>query len=382
MLPFPIMNEYGNTIIKSTIKKVVSSDITLALLYSNGHLYMRGANNFNQFGITSPNSYKEWVLVRTDVKDVWCGTNHTIVQTTDDQFLCAGYYRSLGYNVSTTSWIVYDKLYALTSTPASTIRSIQAGTQGTFVLLNDSRLFAIGFNHQSYLGSLPSTITSFQLSLSNVKSINYNINCSFAITNDNKLMGIGNSDNYKLGTGSNAIQTTWVQIALPSGYTYPVQAYEGYRTSLVFAASDSTLTDTRILFCGYNGYNSGGQIPFNGTSSVTKFTVGAGGADNQFSNFGTGYINFDYQNFYTSGTKLYAAGPAGANIASSTARNTGFSEMTLPAPGVQSFCRVGQLASNSGSTFVVSNNLLYACGVSALWLDADTYVLTPIRTPE
>ncbi|QOI72021.1 putative DNA condensation protein [Erwinia phage pEa_SNUABM_47] len=385
MLPFPIMNKYGNTVVKNKIKKVLGSGRVVALLYDNGNLYMRGSNQYTNFGIASPSDYKNWVLVRTNVKEVWLNNYHTIIQTYDDQFLCAGYGRALGYGGTSYLWTVYDRLYTLTSTPATTVKQICLNIYGTFVLLNtNNNLYALGFNAYNCLGvgALNSTSTAFTLTRSSVKYVHSNLAGTFCIGTNNVLYARGLAQNYKMGNNSNTDMASWTTITLPAGYTYPVMAFEGYIHTLIYAASDSTLNDTAILYCGYTSTNPGGAIPPYGSNYTPTFRVGAGGTGNSFSSFGTGYLEIGHQSFYTDAgsTNLYSAGSAGPSLGSSTNKSTGFTIMPLPSTGITSFCSAGN-ADTTGVTFVVQNNILYACG-NVTWLDATTYNFLPQEVPE
>lgn len=384
MLPFPIMNQYGNTVLKNQIKKVVGSGRVAGLLYNNGNLYMRGSNQYTNFGIAGASDYKNWVLVHTNVKEVWLNNYHTVIQTYDDQFLCAGYGRALGYGGTSYLWMVYDRLYTLTSTPASTVQQICLNQYGTFVLLNTNNLYALGFNAAYCLGvgALNSISTAFTLTRSATKYIHSNINGTFAIGTNNLLYARGSASNFKMGNNSNTDMSSWTQITLPTGYTYPILAFEGYIHTLIYAASDSSLSSTAILYCGYTSTNPGGAIPPYGSNYTPIFRVGAGGTNNSFSSFGTGYQDTGHQSFYTDSgsTNLYSAGTAGPSLGSATNKSSGFTIMPLPSTGITSFCTVGT-TDTVGATFAVHNNLLYASGDST-WLDATTYNFVLQSVPE
>ncbi|SOK58808.1 X-linked retinitis pigmentosa GTPase regulator [Yersinia phage fHe-Yen9-04] len=382
MLPFSIISHYGNIIIKSQIKKIVSSYQTIALLYSNGNLYMRGTNQLRAFGIDHASDSLNWVLVKTGVDDVWVGPTHTIIRTSTGEYQCAGYFRPLGYDDSPQGklWVRYDKLYTLTSTPETTVKQICCGSNSTFILLTNGILYGIGFNNQYWLGADSTYRTTYTQSLSNVRSVHHNTNASFAITNDNKLYGTGNSVNGKLGTNMNTIQQGWTEIALPSPYTYPIQAKEHPTHSLLYASTDSTMQDTRILFCGNTSANPGGRIPAWPNNTVFVFTIGNGGQNGSVQDFATGIVQTVSQtlkSFYYNNSSLYGAGLAGYQMGSSTDRSTGFSTFNL---GTE----IGSISSAhvvNGCTFILSNNTVYGCGTST-WLGINTYDFIIVSTPE
>lgn len=385
MLPFPIINKYGNVVVESSIKKMTASSQTIAILYTNGNLYMRGTNQYNSFGVTG-GSTTDWTLCKSDVDDVWCGYYHTIVKLKNGEYWCAGFYRSLGTNSGTTTWAKYQKLHdLLTANPTLTILQIQTGQQGTHVLLSNNKLYSIGYNATYCL--LPASaagngasVQTFTLSYTGAKKVCTNINAGMIITTANKLMVMGSSDNYKLGSGNGTL-TAWTAATLPSAYPYVIDIHEGYRDTLVYAAPDSTGANARILMSGYNGYNTLGLNP--NTASSTLQTYTASNVATTVLSFGTGWMGLTYQGFYVDGTTLYTSGVNGANIGSKTDKISGYTAVPFTdthTGTIDSFGILG-LSNSNACTFVLSNNNIYAIGVAS-WLGTDTYTLTRQNKPE
>lgn len=380
MFPIPIISTYGNSVIASTIKKLTSSSRNVAILYTNGHLYMRGSNTYNAFGL-SGGSRTDWTLCKEDVQDVWCGDTHTVIKLMNGEYWCSGFYRALGYSSSFSEWTKYDKLNDLLTSTGQDVLQIYTGAQGVQVILSDNRLFSIGYNLSYSL--LPSSaaasgasVQTFTLSYTGAKKVCTNLNAGMLINTANNLMIIGSSDNYKLGSGNGTL-ASWTSATLPSGYNYVFDIQEQYRHTLVYAAADSTGTGAHILLAGYNGYNTMGQIPFT-TTSAQVYTEGAIAT---VKTFGSGCLTTSYQGLYTDGVSLYTSGQAGVNIGSSTNKSTGFTAVSFDTPYnnvIDDFC----MASDGGLvTFVLSGNFVYAIG-AASWLGTDIYSFIKLTSPE
>ena len=381
MLPFPIMNTYGNTVIKSTIKKLTSSVQTIGLLYTNGNLYMRGTNSQNAFGMAG-GSPTTWTLVKTDVDDVWCGQSHTIVLLKNGEYWCTGFYRSLGLGSNPGTWVKYQSLHNLLTSTGTTILQLCTGLNGTQAVLSNNAMYSIGYNGSCSLCPTGNntSLTAWTASLTSVKKVSYCMNSSLVITTGNALRVIGNSDNYKLGSG-NGVLTSWTTPTLPSGYSYVIDVHENYRDTFVYAAADSTGTNARFLLAGYNGLNTLGLVPYDNISSVQTYKAGTGSVS--LKTFGSGWNTTAYNGLYTDGTSLYTSGNAGPRIGSSTPKTTGFTAVPYAnsySGLIDDFCTTGSGATG-GCTFVLTNNNLYAIGATE-WLGSDIYSLTLQNTPE
>lgn len=383
MLPFPILNKYGNVVIKSTIQKLTSSSRNVAVLYTNGHLYMRGANTYNSFGLTG-GSRTDWTLCKTDVQDVWCGSTHTVIKLKNGEYWCSGFYRALGYGSSFSTWTKYDKLHTLLTSTGKDILQVYTGEQGVQVILSDNKLYSIGYNLSYSLlpasaAASGASVQTFTLSYTGAKKVCTNLNAGMIITTANQLMVIGLSDNYKLGTGNGTL-SSWTSPTLPSGYNYILDVQEQYRHTFVYASPDSSGVGAHILLAGYNGYNTLGQVPFTTTTTAQVYTAGPSAT---VKTFGSGCLTTttSYQGFYTDGVSLYTSGIRGVNIGSSTDKTAGFTAVPFADPYnniIDDFC----MASDGGSvTFVSSGNSIYAIGAAA-WLGSDTYSFIKLSSPE
>lgn len=378
------MIKYGRNIVTNDIKKMVASTNSVALLYNNGNLYMRGENSLSLWGTNDTSNKLDWTLVLTDVQDVWIGAYHTIALMNDGTYHCCGYARSLGVTGSNRLWEPYALLNNLISSTGGTVKKIECGVQGSQILMNNGDLYCIGFNNASCLApsSFGTTLTTFVKSLTNVKDVSYNMNATMVITNDNLLRVVGTSDNYKLATTVNgSVLNVWTPRPLPTGYTYPISVYEAYRATYIYASSDSSGTSTALVGAGYNGYNQLGQP---GTFSTPLMAYAAGATNIKITSFGTGWWPTAYSTMCTDGLQLYSAGQLGAAMGSATNKTTGFTaipfEAGASASTVDEFCMAGS-ATTTGVTMMRSGNTVFACGVAA-WLGTDHFNLVPVSLPE
>lgn len=388
MIPFSRMLEYGNIVIPEEMKKISASNNSIALLYGNGNLYMRGTNSLLSWGITANNNLLDWTLVLQNVDDIWCGGSHSIALKNDGLYYCAGYVRSLGLTGQNRLWEPYTLLNNLVSTVASTgsyVSKIECGVQGTQVLFSNGDLYCIGYNVNSCLGpsALGTTLTSFVKSNTNIRDMSYNINATMVITNSGTVQVVGVSDNYKLATpASGTVLSVWTNKALPSPYTYAMSVYEGYRTTYIYAGTDNTMSSTSIVGAGYNGYNQIGQ-PGSFTNALTTYT--AGSITTKVRSFGTGWWSVGYSTICSVLTdgELYSAGLNGFAMGSAVVKSSGFTPIlysTGASVSVTEFCIAGSSAT-SGITMIRSGNNLYAVG-TADWLGSDTYTFVNVGAPE
>jgi len=106
MLPFPILNQYGNNIVQKSINKLHGSVSNIGLLYNTGEFYLRGAGNLGQLGngSTSSNNYLTWLKVRDDVIDFWLGDGCTLVKTSSNRFLYCGKATTVGMSTDANAY--------------------------------------------------------------------------------------------------------------------------------------------------------------------------------------------------------------------------------------------------------------------------------------
>lgn len=256
MLPFPIMNHYGNIVVQKKIKKFDTTYGSLYLLYSDGRLYGRGRNNAYQIGTGDNTTVTEWYLISTEVSDFWishgaqespviikkndstwyiCGRGYlfgtptlysTLTDVTDKlKVLNNGYdrlilnpqniwykkdgiYFRMGINSSSNLLISSSTSSRITSfteyVPDETVNEIFPGDTGTIITYNDGTAKAIGSNTEGLYG-LPasqsySVLTS--ITIPEIISVYYSKSSTWFNTIDG-LYACGNSRGGQLGNGNN-----------------------------------------------------------------------------------------------------------------------------------------------------------------------------------
>lgn len=150
MLPFPVLNKYGNIAPAAPkIKKVQVGQNHVVALSSTGILYGRGRNSSGQLGIGNTSTQLVWVQLKENVKDVWCSSDGTLIQMNDGTYMCAGVMRL----VSATTYSTFtDCSSAFSTLPSSfIITQLVVGTLSTMILMSNNTLWGCGPNSNSEL---------------------------------------------------------------------------------------------------------------------------------------------------------------------------------------------------------------------------------------
>lgn len=153
MLPFPIINQYGNTVIKQTITKISSGASHMAILYETGILYLTGLNNFGMLGTGDTTNYiKQYIIAFSNVKNVWCGLYGTLIRTNDNKMYYAGRGLAIGYGSPTYNYLSFTNINNF-NTVYSDDSQIIPGPQGFLILNSNKDLYFIGYNSVGELGN-------------------------------------------------------------------------------------------------------------------------------------------------------------------------------------------------------------------------------------
>lgn len=228
MLPFSIMNQYGNKVVQKEIKKVDTGGSSIALLYSTGKLYMRGTNNRGNLGTGNADNLTSWAVVQEDVVDVACGTSNTLIRKNDGTIWCAGwgYMMNLG-NTSNNSFVNITSLFGV---HAGNIKEIQLGLYSILFLTYDNTLYGMGYNYYGELGS-PS-LMSYRgptLIASNVLKMRISANQSGYINSSSVFYRAGqNGSTYNLGTGTTTNITTFTPYTGVQAVDFKLDSYTTY----------------------------------------------------------------------------------------------------------------------------------------------------------
>lgn len=157
MIPFARLVKYGNIAPEPSreIKKVDGGAMHYVILYENGELYGIGYNSSKQLKDCTVNlQYYEFLLLATDVKDVWCGEKSTIIYTNDGKYIFNGNYNCLGTKAKDVlSSQEGDDITA--HMPAyNAILKMSIGENSThYIHSANNRVYSRGFNGDSTVGN-------------------------------------------------------------------------------------------------------------------------------------------------------------------------------------------------------------------------------------
>lgn len=220
MLPFVRMLEYGN--IKPGppgIKKIATSNLHCAFLYTNGSMYLRGGGADYKMGIgNQDNILNQFLKVPFDVVDCWLGLFCTIILTSDLKMYIAGNKSYIGISGAATVWTEITSSFSTIN--VSTIKDIQLtstyeGDGSCLILMQDGSLYGLGSNGYSVIGVPEVWITQPILMDTNVSKIDVQDNraAGFYIK-EGVLYRCGYGINNVLGTpGTNL--TTYTALNIP-----------------------------------------------------------------------------------------------------------------------------------------------------------------------
>ena len=221
MLPFPILNQYGNIVPPPTtkIKSLKSSPSANSVLleYTNGELYALGTNTNGKFGTGNTTNLTVWTKITNTVKTYYVTAGSCFYVTTDNKVYACGslsLYNGANLNGSSTGWGV--------TTPVSIFQDM--------------------------------TYTYPPLMLSNgIKQIEGSDSTlrQWVVDSTGILWGLGSQSSYTLGTAVGSPNTDWVQITTNVDKVFSTQQ------SVWIIKNDKTVWRS--------GINTGGQIA--GTSS-------------------------------------------------------------------------------------------------------------------
>lgn len=372
MLPFPILNYYGNNIVPPVklIKRfsISSNGSGVLLHYTNGDLYALGANTSGKFGTgNTTNITGAWKLIASNVRTYVCSHNFTIVIHNDGTVQYSGdvsyiFTSALGYSFSTTN-VFTDMTSAFSTFDISGIKSLEACEDSGYrfwLIDKDNVLWCIGSNQYYALGSSSSLTTvnwTQAVNGTNVERVMPGLQAVWIKKLDGTYWRAGtNAYGTLMGSNSTATNTTFtvqntytgttdastiVNLTMSQYNMYLLmkdgtvriygnkgagQVGDGTTTGTAFSPFNPSLTgitkiqdSTGSFYSSYLVGPNGLLVSGQGTNNM--FGLGTGASPTTFTLSNTGvitnldYANLDYVNFVTSnagyvvvGDEVYAAG--------------------------------------------------------------------------
>lgn len=264
MLPFPIISHL-RVQVKVQIQKFVPYIGGFVLLDNQGNLYVKGTQEYGQFGVGSTAAVASPTLAATGVSNFWICDRSMIIAKNDGTFHAAGSLLAQ-YGSGTASSTTFIDLTARLSAGLSTATEVHLGTGGGIIVrdaVND--VYVIGTNNNGFLGiAAGTTVTTWtKLSvLSNIVQIQLSADYCVAKKADNTLWAWGYNNNYAFTSSIG-----------DSSYTTPIKILSGiidYKivNNVGLMYMNSTSVYIRGYVGGYFGLPSSTYI-----NSVSIFSV-------------------------------------------------------------------------------------------------------------
>lgn len=270
MLPFPIMNQYGNTVtyIKNNIASINSTSDALLALSSTGDLYVRGGGANYKLGTGNNMSVQTWTKVLTNVRLVSGSQAFVIVITLDNRVLYCGNTSLVTGTSTSTNAVVksftnitykFNQIFNISSITKLTCTQYCVG-----MLLNTGELYAYGYD-DNYSFGLTTTNKSTPVLVSGTSAVTdvySSINASgYKSSSLSGFMRSGYSNNGVLGSSSSL--TTYTEYNADTGSTLVDAMINEYNSNLLIKSSDGSI---KYYSAGKNYY---GQL---GTANNTSYT--------------------------------------------------------------------------------------------------------------
>ena len=322
------------------------------ILKNDGTLWGCGRNDYGQLGLgdnTKRTTFTQVTTNTNDIKEIYCGFNHTFILENDGTLWSTGYNNcgQLGLGDTTDR-----NTFTQITTNADDIKEIYCGLDHTIILKNDGTLWGCGNNQFGQLGlgdtTNRSTFTQITTNTDNIKEIYCGFYHTLILKNDNTLWGCGYNYYSNLGLGDTTNRNTFTQITTNTDDIKEVY-YGGHHTFIL--KNDNTLWG-----CGYNYY---GQLGLGDNTNRTTFTQVTTNADNIKEIYCGGYNTFVLKNDGT----LWGCGrnELGQLGLGNTAHRYTFTQITTNADDIKKIYRGGD------HTFILKNdNTLWGCGYNKI----------------
>ena len=247
------------------IKEVYCGGSYTIILKNDGTLWGCGANGGGQLGLGDTTNRTTFTQITTNtdnIKEVYCGGNHTIILKNDGTLWGCGsnYYGQLGLGDT-----AHRYTFTEITTNTNDIKSIYCGAFYTLILKNDSTLWACGRNDSGQLGLGDSynryTFTQIITNANDIKEIYCGWSYTIILKNDGTLWSTGQNNCGQLGLGDTTNRSTFTQIT--TNVDDIKEIYCGVNHTLILK-NDGTLWG-----CGQNDY---GQLGLGDTTNRSTFT--------------------------------------------------------------------------------------------------------------
>ena len=191
------------------------------MLKNDGTLWGCGRNNEGQLGLGDRSDRYTFTQITTntdDIKSVYCGANRAFILENDGTLWGTGYnvYGQLGLG-DTTNRTTFTQI----TTNTDDIKQVYCGTEHTIILENDGTLWGTGRNAEGQLGlgdtNNRTTFAQITTNTDNIKQIYCGAHHALILKNDGTLWGCGYNGYGRLGLGDTTNRTTFTEVTTNAG---------------------------------------------------------------------------------------------------------------------------------------------------------------------
>lgn len=249
------------------VKQIAGGYQHTVILKNDGTVWTSGYNAQGQLGLGNTTNKTTFTKTSiTDVKQIACGENFTFAVKNDGSLWACGLNETsqLGLNDYTNK----TSFTQVTTNISNDVKEVFCGFNHTFILKNDGSVYACGFNTNGALGldntSTKTTFTKVTTNISDVKSFACGENHTIMLKNDGSVWATGGSYNGQLGLGTSGNYNdmyTFTKVSTNINNDVK-QIAAGYQSSLIIK------NDGSLWGCGRND----GILGQNDTTDQSYFT--------------------------------------------------------------------------------------------------------------
>ena len=318
------------TNINNDVKQVACGGKHTFIIKNDGSIWATGYNYFGQLGLNNTvdrNVFTQVYTDITDIKQIACGQNYTIILANDGSLWACGSNNYGEQGLGTSDYDAHSTFTKVTTNINNDVKEVVCGYHSTYILKIDGSLWACGYNNFGQLGLGNSgdnthrrTFTQVTTNINDdVKQVVCGINFVYILKNDGTVWSCGCNNFGQLGlgtSGSSAVKTTFTQVTTSINNDVKQISCGGLDVSYGYDQVFILKNDGTVWSCGSNYY---GQLGLGDTTDRSVFTqvttsinndvkqISCGGGQSFiFKNDGTvwscGYNNFGQLGLGTSGS--------------------------------------------------------------------------------
>ena len=342
-----------------SIKQIACGGSHTFILKNDGSLWSCGYNGKGQLGLgnnTNDSSVFTQVItnINNDVKQIACGTHHTMMLKNDGSLWVCGDNSSgqLGLN-DTTDRTIFTQV---TTDINNDVKQIACGIDHTVILKTDGSVWSCGSNKYGELGLgdtiVRYTFTQATTNINNdVKQVSCNAYSTMILKNDGSLWSCGNNGSGMLGLGDSTQRSAFTQVTTNINNDVK-QIVSGMTFSFILK------NDGSIWACGDNGL---GQLGLNDTTYRMVFTQVTKNINNDVKQIACG----DYYTFILKNDgSLWGCGFNGKGqlgLGDNTDRHT-FTKVTTNINNTVSYVACGGDEFTQHAFIIKNDGSLWSCG--------------------